>query len=436
MKVGQDQDPDSIACPSCGTMLGQGASESPEVEIAPGAEVIRGDSAAAQDPPQDRRLPDQAIPDPRREEFKVPDMISNVGERQWAPGKVAPEAPKLDASRLASTDDERLAPDIKEEGGVQVHVARKITGWDLDKNDDADTSTGTDIGQLKGKLAVAGIGLVSFLFVGLIVYGVLQSLKEKKEPAFVEEEKAPEEVAREALSYLERESMDNNEELFAAAGAVISEFLSAPTFQDRLTFARDPERVGPLMERYYQTVPEGAIKFREPENGWTMQPFDSFLLATVVTDEYKQLPIAVERQEDGGFLVDWESFVGYSEIPWEEFMVDLPPRPFLVRAQVSVGDYFNYGFEDTEWFCVCLQDRRLEHTAYGYIEQGSQLGKDIFKILDSQRMAHLTLKLSAPGDGKASNQFLITEFVANGWVFPNPDGGEGRRDTVETDPPG
>ena len=450
MKIDRNRPPDSIACPSCGAEIeDDGSGEDGEIEVEPDSEVIRsggdppGDAAGGVEPdpgeeggdpvpdqskpPIGRGLPDPLIPKPRRQEYKMPELISNIGEKPRTPAKTETGAPKLDASRMVSIDDERLAPPPEaEEGAVKTHVARKITGWDLDGEGDEEPDTASASYRLKGRLTLAAISLVSLLFVGLIIYGVAQSLKEKEEPAKEAEEKAPELIAREALSELERDALDKAKETFAAAGVVIGKFLNAPTYKERLEFVRDRKRVEPLMKEFYSRNPDGPIQFREPEEGWRMSPYESFLITTVITQDFKRIATAVELQKDGKFLVDWESFVGYSEIPWDQMQEKKPTKPFLVRVRASIGDYYNYGFTDDAWACVQLQDKTHEHTIYGYVDLEDEVLDDLKSMMTLRGATHLTLKLVHAGEGKGKNQFLIKEAVAKGWVFSElnfvPDG--------------
>ena len=43
-----------------------------------------------------------------------------------------------------------------------------------------------------------------------------------------------------------------------------------------------------------------------------------------------------------GPKLDWESYVGYSEIPWEKFVSDRPDVLHRFRVNALRGDYFNF----------------------------------------------------------------------------------------------
>ena len=359
-----------------------------------------------------------SIPDRRQKEYRVPELISGVGSRARSPGGTSErKVLKFDKSRIASTSDERLAADPEaEEGAVTAHVARKITGWGLDEDELADGTASTAGGStLKSRVAVAGIVSVVVIFIGLIVYGVMQSLRDKEVVAR-EEVKSITELALEELGGAELDVIERSEETFAAAGEVITNYLNAENYNDRLAFVRDSARVGPLMKRHYEKITDEPFKFRKPEDGWKLQPYGSFLLTSVTSENFSESPIAVERQEDGSYLVDWESFVGYCEIPWDEITETKSLEPFLLRARASIGDYFNYGYTEAEWVCVQLQDAMQKHTIYGYLKHDDPVFDELREVMPSGA-AHVTVRVAYPPGGKASNQFIITDVVSKGWVF-------------------
>jgi len=228
--------------------------------------------------------------------------------------------------------------------------------------------------------------------------------------------KSPAQLARDSMSELERLSFDRSAETFAAAGEVIGRFLSAQDYEARLQFCRDPGRVRALMEEHYSREPDGPIEFREPKDGWKTQPYRSFLLAQVELGDFRTVPLAVERQADGGYLVDWESFVAYCEIPWEKFQQDRPTDRFVVRVLASLGDYFNNGYEDSDWACLKLEDAARNQSVYGYIMLDDPLLEEVRRVLNPTGTIHLTLSVAYPAEARAGNQLLITELVEKGWV--------------------
>jgi len=465
MKVEESRDATGVACPSCGHRFGESL-----VETEPGTEVIHSDDPTRSIPDPNElfggedidlikkepkvtgstslpnSLPesmvgpsstlvsgatsrpapaDSGLPTQRREEYKMPELISGIGERPRAPGATPAGAVPLDSSRIGSTDDERLAVEVDdEEGKIQTHVARKITGWDLEDEED-DQPEVLDQRPKWVKLAVPiGIGAVGLLFFSLLIYGVVWSGERIVEGAEDPEDSVPElldeaELARQDLTENERMALDDPEGTYAMAGKVIGSFLEAKNYKERLQYVRDAERLEPIMKEYYTRNPDLPIGFREPEKGWFFESSGSFLVGNIILENFGNHGVAVEwQEEDGRYLVDWESFVAYSEIPWEEIKKRRIKEPFILRARASIAAYFNFGFAEGEWACIQLQDMSSDHTIYGYIKLKDPLLGEMGRIMSRKGASHVTVKVRHPeDDGNGDNQLLVTEVIASGWVF-------------------
>ena len=240
----------------------------------------------------------------------------------------------------------------------------------------------------------------------------------------------PVEDARAALTDLERGTLNRQHRLTVEANEVIRNFLAAKTYHERLKFVRNPKQVAPLMASYYKANPDRAIKHRELSDEPRLRVHKNVLLARIELEDFRTMPLVLERTAGGEFLVDWESFVGYCEIPWDQIVERRSTKPFLLRARAKVGDYFNYGFDDEEWLCVKLEDQQREHVIYGYFKSDDVvLKEDLASTLAAEEGGYVTLEVAYPEGGKGKKQLLITDFVTAGWVVtnsePQPNAGGG-----------
>jgi hypothetical protein len=120
--------------------------------------------------------------------------------------------------------------------------------------------------------------------------------------------------------------------------AVVRGFFEAATVDQKLAFCRDPVRVRPLMESYYQKHPIQARKWKSL--GFTVnvdEPGYRFGIAQALFEDAPPDPVVIEEVEDGRCRVDWESCltVGYSELDWAEFLQQRPTEPRLLRVHAS-----------------------------------------------------------------------------------------------------
>lgn len=125
----------------------------------------------------------------------------------------------------------------------------------------------------------------------------------------------------------------------------------------------------------------------------------------------------IHLTEEDGWKVDWESWVGWSEIPWEQLKRDRPTEPLTFRVVVSDVDYYNFEFNDeAQWSCYRLESREGEHAVYGYVPRAGLLDVRL-RSLERVENRLFTLRLRYPDGAKSDNQLLIDEILAEGWML-------------------
>ncbi len=213
------------------------------------------------------------------------------------------------------------------------------------------------------------------------------------------------------------------------AAEVVTRFLGASTIDDLAAFVRHPEVTKPRMEQWYSDAyplkPRTVREFRSRSFEQTIDGLP-FLILSMVLDDHVSHYIAVEKTDDGGFLVDWESFVFWSVPRWHEFLSKEPDGAHEFRVIVNIDTYFNYAYsEATEWFCYKLLDPENWAHCWGYCPIDSETGLEINRIIrrrrqmgESQVQAILKLKFDEAGKGR--NQVLIEEVVKDGWIKTSP----------------
>ena len=118
-----------------------------------------------------------------------------------------------------------------------------------------------------------------------------------------------------------------------------------------------------------------------------------------------------------GLKIDWESWAGWSEMPWEEFLSSRPVSGKLFRVWLSPVDYYNFAFsDDLKWQSYLFESPDGEHSVYGYVERGSVLDNRLRPSPDVN-MTPLTVMLSFPENATSRNQVLVGKIVAEGWTL-------------------
>lgn len=192
-------------------------------------------------------------------------------------------------------------------------------------------------------------------------------------------------------------------------------FLEADTVDKLLPLVKDPEVARPRMLEFYggnSVTPVGFSSVND-DQGLARNGKVSGLDLNTGDFERKVLGLI---ETDSGLKVDWESWVGWSEMPWEQFLSEKPTEPKLFRVELRGVDYYNFAFTDEKkWQSVRLLSPDGEHAIYGYAEVGSLLAERL-RFDKDVKSRLVMLKLKFPPDAESASQVVISEFVAEGWV--------------------
>lgn len=193
-------------------------------------------------------------------------------------------------------------------------------------------------------------------------------------------------------------------------------FLAAKQIEAVLPFVSDSKNVWHKIRAHYPggvVEPLGLSKFNSTGR---VSYKDNFAAVSVTTRDFGSKQMAFIEDEDG-LKIDWESWVGWSEMPWGEIVKTKPSNPVLVRAILKATDYYNFGFADEKkWRSYRLVSPDGETMLYGYVERNSLLDQRIRPGEQGLTVA-LTVRIHFPKGGIADNQVIIDEYVADGWVI-------------------
>lgn len=209
--------------------------------------------------------------------------------------------------------------------------------------------------------------------------------------------------------------MRSEASIVAEAEPLARQFLEAKTVAGLLPLIRHPEITEPRMQAVY---PDGKIeapglsKFNSSEGVSTRGKLISMM---VRTSEQVERPLAfIETPQ--GLRIDWESWAGWSEIPWEKFLATRATTAKMFRVTLSEVDYYNFEFADeSKWQSYRLVSPDGEHALYGYAAKGSALSRKISPT-DDAKVVSLTLALKFPTGANSNGQVEIDSLVNEGWV--------------------
>jgi hypothetical protein len=198
--------------------------------------------------------------------------------------------------------------------------------------------------------------------------------------------------------------------------AAVKAFLEAPTREESLALVLDSAAAARKWEAWLPGETYVAPGFQgiigDPVTTGTGEGAVSVALAR--TGDYKLREITLVKR-DGCLKVDWDSWVGWSEMTWEEFRTKKPVEPVLFRVQLSIVEYFNFAFSnDREWSSYRLDSQDGMDSFYGYVPRTGELDQRL-RPADAGTKTKWVLKLKFPPHATRDNQVLIDSVVAEGW---------------------
>jgi len=203
----------------------------------------------------------------------------------------------------------------------------------------------------------------------------------------------------------------------------VKAFLECKSVDECTKLIRHAERVKPLMKSFYGGEAISAKGF-ESLNKAEVSYRGDLLTAIVQTADFLEFPIAVERVGKGKeatYLVDWESWTGFSELKPEVMQQKKPETPTLMRVLIAPDDYYNYGFTDEKkWKSYRLEVRNSEFTFQGYADRGSAVEKALAGLEERGTSSPFLVKVAYPRNARAKDQVEIVEVVSAGWIYEEP----------------
>ncbi|MFZ9941086.1 MAG: hypothetical protein ACO3F7_02930 [Luteolibacter sp.] len=201
------------------------------------------------------------------------------------------------------------------------------------------------------------------------------------------------------------------------AEVLAGKFLSAQSVEELRPLVRNPDATIPRIMKLH---PDGMIDmgglhdFNPTEE---IRKSDDFISVSVRTKDFAdRTMIFVDTAE--GIRIDWESWVGWCEMGWEEFMAAKPTTGTLFRVKLNKSNYFNFNFTDEKkWKPYILFSFDETQRLYGYVERDSAEAKKIAESHGPQD-SFFTLSLKFPKDAATNNQVIIERVISNGWVVP------------------
>lgn len=263
---------------------------------------------------------------------------------------------------------------------------------------------------------------LALLVVGIALYGfqVLRQRHQAAPPAAVEE-------------LIDRSVLTSADAL--GAEQAVRQFMAADGIEAKLPLVRQPERMRPLMQRWYRDgrsagpmgVGEPSLQDKRGGDPGSAGYYVLLAMPVYVPDPlnpgstYEEMTFfAVEEIRNGSsstYLVDWETSVGYQELPLETFKATMPPEASPFRIYMKADNYYNHGFSELEWQCVAIYYPGRDFHLYGYINRSTREGREMLPLVEEGRRAGIIADLVYPPNPVSRDQVIVKRMRYPSWFF-------------------
>ncbi len=326
----------------------------------------------------------------------LPESFQRAREKEPEPVPASDRGEKKKRRREPKTDQEQPDWDKKSESRgtrtVKKHHKPSVGKW-------------------------VAISAITLLLIGGAGYYVVSNQPEGpivSSPVVVAPPPVPAEPEQEKID-LPLEMNRNEAELLAELEPITQKFLDATTVDEILPLIRSRELVEPKIRKMYPDGKITAVGMSKFNTSGSIAYREKLASVSVRTRDFEMKQIAYLRTADG-MKIDWESYVGWSEMPWGEFIDKKITKPALFRASLKLVEYYNFSFkDDRKWQSYQLRSPDGEQVVYAYVKRDSAIDKKI-RPADALSTQLVTVRLKFQPDEVSKNQVLIEEVTADGWV--------------------
>lgn len=176
-------------------------------------------------------------------------------------------------------------------------------------------------------------------------------------------------------------------------------YYTCETWQDQLKYVMEPERVRPLMEKYYKKKPY-SIELLHDEFGIKLKKIQG------KTHDLYDVDYTWMVKTEDGYKVDWEATVKYNPVSLLE-MRSFPNKEYTIRDWVS--DCQKYYQNDT-WMQYGVGD----DADYTFIKKNSPLAKKLQELIPMGDNREMIVKMKYIGHDSDIKKHLyeITDIVS------------------------
>jgi hypothetical protein len=211
------------------------------------------------------------------------------------------------------------------------------------------------------------------------------------------------------------------------AEGVLRHYLLTDSVEKRLAYVRNPEKVAPLMTRFYESVggvqptpdPVFGTHYDVPASWAAPLPY-SVMAVKFPGDAPEGWYFLAKTAQ--GYKVDWEALRN-TEPTLKRYAVEAPPGPVKVRVNCEIDNYYNYSFADSKptHYSLRLIDRE-GYRIHGFLAKASPGAVELADALLKVKQMSVLLELQLVGPGgqplppRESEHVSVNRIVSFSWI--------------------
>lgn len=205
--------------------------------------------------------------------------------------------------------------------------------------------------------------------------------------------------------------------------AVMEKFFAAENIESMLPLLRPVAGLEEKIRHYYQSKPVALKDYQSIEKSSTRFAAGHRVMQSEIRmHDQSTRTITLIRVGDS-YRVDWESWVGWSEMDCATLTRIKPTKLTEVRVNVEMVAYYNYDFpnsSESDWQSYRLTFAHSDDFVYGYIERSSPIN-DMVRLASDQTSRPMILRIRYRDATSHPSQVLIDSVVSDSWVAEMPE---------------
>lgn len=212
------------------------------------------------------------------------------------------------------------------------------------------------------------------------------------------------------------EVLPSDEVRQAAVRRAFDTFLRAAGPEGKLPWVLEPQRVESRLKDFYEIRREKDPVVASYEVSSPVRAAGEwwYTLACLGADGSRFTAVAKETR--AGAQVDWENFVAYGSLSWEEFLATRPTAPQSLRVQIRPSDRYVGKYGAGEWSAYEVSHRSGKGTVLGYVPRASRTGQLLAGLSAGTAWQAANLYLRWEAQAGAPGCVVISELIRNQWI--------------------